>query len=481
MFLSIILLILMWLLLTQLSTVHDIFWENLIKNLIKLWASDFKGMDSGTGEYELEKPVWAAIGEATASSGEFIPSCYGACMPNVADEGVYLMAEMISFWSIYIGPALPQCKFHNCCYYDHFICLIRLLNICPQFEITHEEITELNKGFKSWVQDYEQMYYQHDHERLSLCPLTIHAILHTAPGIKDCSPVWCNWAFPMERYCGIIGPAIRSWQFPFASLAWHVLEQARLAHIKVFYNVVTELSLVTPHLGTICGSYENPAYPTCRLLLPKSPDRPPINTLSLLIGALVTRFDDPTTYGTHVSPGVVKRCLANADLQEWGKVQWIDTDEGDTMRPSEVGKVRDDSRGASYVRYEMYVDIHARQCNIAPKFQLETFYGQLQPIYVVHFGTPCSELNLHESSTTIIMAQIWSCRLNEDESIPGLDIHFYSGEGNTDVIDLTSVQCVVGRASCGQNCWAIIDCSGSLAWAISQVHDEEDNSINEED
>jgi hypothetical protein len=55
-----------------------LFWENLMKNLIKLWTSDFKGMDSGVEEYELEASVWSAVGEATASSGATIPSCYGA-------------------------------------------------------------------------------------------------------------------------------------------------------------------------------------------------------------------------------------------------------------------------------------------------------------------------------------------------------------------------------------------------------------------
>ncbi|THU93897.1 hypothetical protein K435DRAFT_820122 [Dendrothele bispora CBS 962.96] len=456
-----------------------LFWENLMKNLIKLWTSEFKGMDSGSGEYELEKTVWTAIGEATASSGATIPSCYGARVPNVSADGVYLTAEMISFWTLYIGPALLQRKFHQRRYYDHFIRLVRLLNICLQFEITQDEITFLEEGLVSWVKDYETLYYQHDPERLPTCPLTIHAVLHTAPSIKDCGPVWCYWAFPMERYCGLIGPAIKSRRFPFASLARHVLDQARLTQIKVFYNVAVELSLVTPRLGPVYGSYESPAYPTCRLLPPKNPDRPAINTLCLLIGALVTRFTvDSNVYGAaRVTPGVVKRFLADAHIQEWGKVQRIDSDEGDIMRASEVGKTRDDSRDASFVRYEMYIDLHARQRNVAPKFKLETFYGQLQHIYLVHFDTAHPELNLHEPATTIILAQIKSCKLNSDESIPGLDIHFYSTMGNTNVIDITSIQCVVGRVACGNNRWAIIDRSGSLVRAISQMQDDEEEDL----
>jgi hypothetical protein len=130
----------------------------------------------------------------------------------------------------------------------------------------------------------------------------------------------------------------------------------------------------------------------------------------------------------------------------------------------------------------MYVDLHARRRNVAPEFKLETFYGQLQHIYVVHFDSPHPELNLHDTSTTLILAQIKSCKVNRNESIPGLDIHFYSAMGNTDVIDITSVQCVVGRVPCGNNRWAIIDRSGALARAIAEIqeNDSDDDDDDEE-
>lgn len=80
--------------------------------------------------------------------------------------------------------------------------------------------------------------------------------------------------------------------------------------------------------------------PTCRLLPPKSPERPA--DLTALIGALATRFN--------VTIGVVKRHLRTADIEEWGKVQRIDSDEGDVMRTAHLGSVRDDSRDATFVR-----------------------------------------------------------------------------------------------------------------------------------
>lgn len=94
---------------------------------------------------------------------------------------------------------------------------------------------------------YFRIYYQHDYHRLSTCPLTIHTLLHIVDGIKAMGPVWCYWAFPMERYCGTIQPAICSRRHPFASLAWHVLEDAQLTQIKIYYDVIDELSLRLSH------------------------------------------------------------------------------------------------------------------------------------------------------------------------------------------------------------------------------------------
>lgn len=101
------------------------------------------------------------------------------------------------------------------------------------------------------------IYYQHDPGRISTCPITIHALLHIADSIKAVGPVWCYWAFPMERYCGALQPAIQSRRFPYASLDRHIVEDAQLTQIKTVYNVTQELSL-RPARGAVPGSYSTP-------------------------------------------------------------------------------------------------------------------------------------------------------------------------------------------------------------------------------
>lgn len=133
-----------------------LIWENLLKNLVLHWTGEFKGLDEGRESYELDKSVWKAIGEATAKAGSTIPSAYGACVPNIAGDSVYISAEMWSFWALYLGPVLLQRRFKVERYYNHFIWLVELLNICLQFEISSNQIDYVRTGFARWVEDYEK-------------------------------------------------------------------------------------------------------------------------------------------------------------------------------------------------------------------------------------------------------------------------------------------------------------------------------------
>jgi hypothetical protein len=71
-----------------------LIWENLIKNLILLWTSDFKGLDDKGAGYTLAEGIWAGIGKATAESKQNVPSAYGASLPDLSADGVRITAEM---------------------------------------------------------------------------------------------------------------------------------------------------------------------------------------------------------------------------------------------------------------------------------------------------------------------------------------------------------------------------------------------------
>lgn len=119
----------------------------------------------------------------------------------------------------------------------------------------------------------------------------------------------------------------------------------------------------------------------------------------------------------------------------------------------------------------MYVDIHERRRNLAPEFQLKTFYGQLEHIFAIKFTNPRNGTTLmldEPLHDTAIIAAIRTCVLKpQDTNLSSLDFNFYLNMGSRHFVDITSVQCLVGRVVDGDS-WGIIDRSGSLVRAVPE-------------
>jgi hypothetical protein len=103
-----------------------------------------------------------------------------------------------------------------------------------------------------------RMYYQYLPDRLPTCVVTIHALLHIADSIEASGPMWAYWAFPMERYCGSLIPAIRSRRFPFPSIDRYVTEVAQLTQVKMYHRLHGTLAL-RPSKLDIAGLFSDKA------------------------------------------------------------------------------------------------------------------------------------------------------------------------------------------------------------------------------
>lgn len=68
---------------------------------------------------------------------------------------------------------------------------------------------------------------------------------------------------------------------------------------------------------------------------------------------------------------------------------------------------------------------------------------------------------------TIFLAAIQTCT-NPTRATNGLDLHYYTKMGRIEVVDMTCVQCLVGRVKdpVVNNGWIIIDRSGNQARAV---------------
>ena len=100
------------------------------------------------------------------------------------------------------------------------------------------------------------------------------------------------------------------------------------------------------------------------------------------------------------------------------------------------------------------MDRHARRRGKTPDFVSQNFFGQLKRILLL--GLPSAQrLNLDEP-TTVILALI-----REVKATLKNDIYYYKDFGVEEVVDLSNLQCVVGRIW-DRGEWAIIDRSDNV-------------------
>ena len=136
---------------------HLVF-ENLLPNLTLLWSGNFKNLNQNQ-PFVLDRQVWEEVGALTAASKSTMPSCYGAAVPNIAADRSSFSAEAWSQWALFIGPIVLNHRFKHEKYYTHFCQLVRLINLCLQYQISDDELLEIRTGFVEWVTKYEKRVF----------------------------------------------------------------------------------------------------------------------------------------------------------------------------------------------------------------------------------------------------------------------------------------------------------------------------------
>jgi hypothetical protein len=129
---------------------------NIMEALVELWTGEFKGLDSGTHDYQFSKTVWDAIGAATKAASTHLPAAFGRRLDNISGDRTYFTAESWLIWTTLIAPALLHNRFKRPQYYTHFVELVKLFTLCLEYEISTARVAEIRSGFAKWVEKFEQ-------------------------------------------------------------------------------------------------------------------------------------------------------------------------------------------------------------------------------------------------------------------------------------------------------------------------------------
>jgi hypothetical protein len=285
----------------------------------------------------------------------------------------------------------------------------------------------------------------------------------------------------MERHCNTLLPSIRSRRHPYASISTFVTATAQLDQIRLLYDLDEGLCLdpdkkVTDKLiHDLCtfnrlafiSDHSSAKFQTDPLYMLSAPRRDELLSLPIrnkVLACLATRFN--------VKKDVIQSIIKlDRPITQYGRVTRLEG--GDLMIGRDLVQEIEGSRDASFVRvesclsiymqlperhfiqYTQLVDRYARQKRRTPEFELQIFFGQLQRILVLELpSTP--RLNL-AMPTMIILALIKNVKTTFTDNI-----YRYKELGVNEVVDLTTVQCVVGRIW-DRDEWAIVDRSNNVA------------------
>ncbi|KAF8698914.1 Transposase family tnp2, partial [Rhizoctonia solani] len=200
----------------------------------------------------------------TVGATNLIPAKFIQPFPNIESSRHLYTSELWSFWLIYIGP-----------------CLLQLENTTRRIKQLKEEVIE-------YVEEFEEYYYQYDYDRLSVCRLTLHALLHIADDVLQCGPVWVAWSFSIERYCREIVGCAKSKVVPYAAIDQHVLQMAQLAATAYCFSAIRRAMLFRKSTAPVKSTAMEKIYkeyPETILRKPRLPGFPLSNRVRRRIAA----------------------------------------------------------------------------------------------------------------------------------------------------------------------------------------------------
>ncbi|KAJ8095706.1 hypothetical protein PM082_022964 [Marasmius tenuissimus] len=219
------------------------------------------------------------------------------------------------------------------------------------------------------------------------------------------------------------------------------------------YGLEKELSLKQEKLDFVKGQFQHPDYPSCILLPPERPSSTVPETLhGKIMVHLATRFSSNTR---KVTKTMVKKYYIPSQVTQWYKVRRLEG--GDDMVADSMSIYAEDRRDATFVRYDLLVDKRARNHRAAPDLTPEHFYGQLKDILVVKF--PAAQALGVATESVFILAAIEKCAVCH---VNDLEMPVYEKMGALEVVDIGTVQCLVGRIQENRR-WTIIDRSGTIS------------------
>ncbi|KDN42056.1 hypothetical protein RSAG8_07101, partial [Rhizoctonia solani AG-8 WAC10335] len=435
-----------------------LFLLNHGKELFLLWAGKLAGLEKFEEplEFVLATDALVAIGNETKDATKWFPARFTRAMPNIYTATDTLCGESWCTWLVHIGPAVLRGRLAKK-YYDHYLELVAILQCLLSVTNTRARIEQLKIDVAHYVNGFEQLYYQYKYERLFLCKLTLHAILHVPDEVIRCGPVWVYWSFSMERYCREVTFCAKSKVLPYTAISKHVLQLSQ-NDMPVGESAVSKMEQIYP-------GYKSHIlrFPRLREFLLNKHVRQRL--------AAYFRTNQPAHSFTEWYKFLPKRC------ERWGKLRIADG--GDYIRaavacnPTSVYGKRD----SSFIRFSYKKDKNENDPRASIEMVSAIGYGRLDFILAVTLARktppPAPQqdepniVEVNEEPRTHVLAHITEAKGVEGDATT--ELITYRDFGRSFILDVKNIEHVVARVFTrgvrpnGE--WVIIDRSQGVARA----------------
>ncbi|KIM21216.1 hypothetical protein M408DRAFT_110138, partial [Serendipita vermifera MAFF 305830] len=426
-----------------------LLFENNAPGLVQHWKGTYKKISSPDDEYALDEETWEDIGKETADAARTIPALMARATPDIWTQSCRYTAESWAFWITWQAPYVMKDRLPGP-HYQHLLLFGKIIKLATSLEITPEMLEELDQSVREWHATYEELYYRYDMDRISACPLNVHAMIHISNDTRHAGPLSRIWEYVTERFMGQISRSIKSRRYPFAQLSETVKKREQMKLVIAKYGLENELIFGAERRDWFKLSGQEMMFPE-------------INGTTVLKSPTQADFAWPADHQMQVAIYFKQALQLRASAQRikkelpsevfrWGKFRVLG-EKGVVSSEWAQGRLSSDMRrDSSFVRVELLADSNAHDASLPDVPQQQVYYGQL--LYVVHVSLKKDSLPGVTKEEPAILGIVQWCEGAVGDA--SLSTVWYKKMGVIQAVNIATIQCVVGRQPVG-NRWGIID------------------------
>ncbi len=187
-----------------------------------------------------DKRVWKAHGKTVSMAAPYLPTSFDRAPRNPAEKinSGYKAWEFL-LYIFALGPALLK-SILPVPYWRNYCKLVRGIQLLQQRSIPYDQLQGGMRLLNEFQQEFEQLYYQRNPDRIHFIRQSIHLLSHIAPEISRVGPLACYSQWTMENAIGNLGEEIRQDYDPYANISQRGIIRAQM---NAIHSMMPGLSL----------------------------------------------------------------------------------------------------------------------------------------------------------------------------------------------------------------------------------------------